>query len=97
MNNFMSNPSEICCICGHGVSHLTSLFVNRVPECNDYDTKVEMGRKFPEGEWVCIVCDNTDSDGVVLNLDEVEFSIESSEDALRVFELFLGTMKECKW
>ena len=56
--------SEICCVCGRDVKRGGGLFADRVPEFNDYQTKVDMNRKFPHGEWVCVICDNTYSDGV---------------------------------
>ena len=49
---------EICTVCGKKVSPGTSGFVNRIPDFNDLKTKREMGRKFPEGEYVCAECDS---------------------------------------
>ena len=80
----MNTISEICCVCGRDVSRRSSLFANRVPELNDYQTRVEMSRQYPRGKWVCIICDNTDSDGILHNIEDVEFSIKHSKDILRL-------------
>jgi hypothetical protein len=75
----MTNNSkiEICCECGRSVAPGSGLFMNRAPECNDYLTKKEMGRRFPRGQWVCIICDSADSDGEFQDLENVIFSISS--------------------
>ena len=82
----MGMISETCCVCGRDVSHSSALFANRVPELNDYQTRIEMGRGYPHGDWVCIICDNTDSDGVLHDVEDVEFSIRHGQDILRVVE-----------
>lgn len=48
---------EICCECGRSVKMGSGRFVNRIPELNDYETRKEMGRPYPEGDWVCEECD----------------------------------------
>lgn len=73
---------QICCVCGQDVSFRSRLFVNRVPECNDYETRVDMDRKYPRGEWVCVICDNTDSDSVT-DFEAVKFSLKAAEEFVR--------------
>ena len=78
-------------MCGQDVSRCSPLFANRVPDLNDCETRVEMGRKYPQGEWICIGCDNTDSDGIVHNLEDIDFSTKSSQSMLRLATIFLRT------
>lgn len=53
----MEEDKEICNECGRSVALGSGLFVNRIPDLNDYQTRVEMGKPFPEGGYVCIECD----------------------------------------
>ncbi len=48
---------EICNECGQSVKLGTGLFVNRVPDLNDKNIRIHMGKPFPEGDFVCIICD----------------------------------------
>lgn len=49
---------EICNECGKNVAVGTGLFVNRVIDLNDKNMRVEMGKPFPEGDYICINCEN---------------------------------------
>jgi len=51
------NQVEICNECGKSVRLGTGLFVNRVPDFNDLATRIEMGKPFPEGDFICPQCD----------------------------------------
>jgi hypothetical protein len=48
---------ECCCECGRLVSLGSGLFVNRVMVFDDYQTKVESGCLYPEGEFICPECE----------------------------------------
>ena len=49
---------EICNECGRSVNWGSSLFVDRVPDCDDYKMrKGIMNKPFPEGDYVCRECD----------------------------------------
>ena len=48
---------EICNHCGKSVSFGSGLFVNRIPDFNDIDTRIANNREYPEGDFVCIICD----------------------------------------
>ena len=54
--------NEFCCECGKGVKPGSGLFANRVPEGNSIVERAEMGRSFPEGDFVCTECDGITSD-----------------------------------
>jgi hypothetical protein len=58
------NPllNEFCCECGQSVKPGSGRFANRVPECNSIAERAEMGRPFPEGDFVCGDCDCITSD-----------------------------------
>jgi hypothetical protein len=48
---------EICNECGQSVQKGTGLFVNRVPDLNDKKTRIQMEKPFPDGNFICIICD----------------------------------------
>lgn len=48
---------EICNECGKSVKFGSGLFVNRIPDFNEYEDRIEMSKPFPCGEYVCIECD----------------------------------------
>ncbi len=48
---------EICNECGRSVKWGSGLYVNRVLDLNDYETRVKMGKPFPEGEYICRECE----------------------------------------
>ena len=59
--NFLKNKfrlNEICNECGKNVNISTGLFINRVADLNDKKTRIKMGKSFPNGDFICIDCDN---------------------------------------
>lgn len=54
----IEKQTEICCECGDSVAAGSGKYVNRVPELNDYVARVEMGREYPDGDFVCAECDD---------------------------------------
>jgi hypothetical protein len=48
---------EICNHCGKSVSFGSGLFVNRIPDFNDIYTRIANNLEYPEGDFVCIICD----------------------------------------
>ena len=54
--------NEICCECGRPVAWGSGLFANRVPECNTKNVRIEMGKAYPSGDFVCCECDSKTSD-----------------------------------
>ncbi|MGH2643303.1 MAG: hypothetical protein ACRDE2_05095 [Chitinophagaceae bacterium] len=47
---------EICNECGRSVAPGSGLFVNRISDFNDFQTRVEMRKPYPAGEYICIEC-----------------------------------------
>ena len=47
---------DICNECGKSVRAGTGLFVNRISDFNDFETRKEMGKPFPNGEYICATC-----------------------------------------
>jgi hypothetical protein len=92
--DFNGVNSEICCVCGRDVSRRSPLFVNRVPEGNDLITRLDIGREYPFGDWVCIICDNTDSDGEIHNMEDIEFSIRSARELITLIEHYFHDKDE---
>jgi len=52
-----NNLNEFCNRCGRSVKLGTGLFVNRIPDLNDILTREENSFRFPNGDFVCIECD----------------------------------------
>ena len=48
---------ETCNECGESVKAGSGLFVNRIQDFNDLETRKEMGKPFPEGEYICVECE----------------------------------------
>jgi len=48
---------EICNECGRSVKFGSGLFVNRVVSLNDVETRIEMDKPFPEGDFICPECE----------------------------------------
>lgn len=53
----MDMKNEICNECGKIVSAGTGLHINRVPDFNDLEERIEMNKPFPEGDFICVECD----------------------------------------
>ena len=49
--------NETCNECGDSVARGSGKFVNRIPDANDIETRKEMGKPFPEGEFMCEECE----------------------------------------
>jgi len=52
---------EICCECGRSVKPGSGLFINRVRVFDSFDERVEMGKPYPEGDFVCRECEDKNS------------------------------------
>lgn len=48
---------ETCNECGQSVRIGTGRFVNRVIDLNSYRTRKEMGKPYPDGDYMCAECD----------------------------------------
>ena len=57
MNNEDIPLFELCNECGRSVKAGSGHFVNRVMDFNDYPTRIEMGKLFPQGDFICAECD----------------------------------------
>lgn len=55
---------QICNECGRSVAPGSGWFVNRVPDLNDMETRRENGKPFPEGDFLCVECDEKGSEEV---------------------------------
>jgi len=53
---------EICNECGRSVKLGSGFFVNRVVDFNEIEDRVEIGKPFPEGDFICIECDSKTRD-----------------------------------
>lgn len=49
--------SETCNECGNSVKIGSGFFVDRVADLNEYEDRIEMGKPFPEGEYICRECE----------------------------------------
>ena len=69
---------QVCNECGVSVKFGSGHFVNRVPDLNDPETRLEMGKPFPNGEWICSKCDNENT---------FQLSEESAEPSVTISDL----------
>ena len=56
--DFSAGVMEICNECGQSVALGDGRFVNRAPDLNTLEQRQDMGKPFPEGDWVCAGCDD---------------------------------------
>lgn len=49
--------SEICNECGRSVKWGSGWFINRISDCDEPEERKEMGKPFPEGDFICAECD----------------------------------------
>lgn len=52
--------TEICGECGKSVKPGSGRFVNRIPDFNSPKVRKEIGRPYPEGDFICAECDEKD-------------------------------------
>lgn len=53
----MNKNKEICAECGNSVKFGSGRFVNRVPILDNYQEKKLSNRPYPEGEYICPICE----------------------------------------
>ncbi|MCX6640755.1 MAG: hypothetical protein NTW14_09785 [bacterium] len=56
------NLVQICNHCGKSVAWGSGWFVNRVPDCNPLWVRQLHNFNYPEGDYICIECDESTSD-----------------------------------
>jgi len=49
--------ADICNECGRSVAPGSGLFVDRIPDLNTVEERRELGKPYPEGDWLCRECD----------------------------------------
>ncbi len=54
----MQGEIEVCNECGQSVRPGSGKFVNRIPDANTFAERVEMGKPYPAGEWMCAECED---------------------------------------
>ncbi|MBC8490153.1 MAG: hypothetical protein H8D45_29390 [Bacteroidetes bacterium] len=48
---------ETCNECGRSVKMGSGFFVNRIYDLNDIEARIEMEKPYPDGDFICILCD----------------------------------------
>jgi len=83
--------TEICNECGESVTQGSGKFVNRVPDFNTAEERVEMGKPHPKGSFMCVECDDKmrEDKGMV-----VEVTVEKAKDVLAAYLDAEPTQKE---
>ena len=56
--------NENCNECGKSVQFGSGHYVNRIPDFNEYEDRIEMQKPFPEGGFICAECDEELNDKV---------------------------------
>lgn len=77
--------AERCNICGRNVAPGSGWFVNRIPDLNTYEERIELGRKYPEGDFVCSACDSEGRDNEYKPWAEL-----CTDERARVYGLFIN-------
>ncbi|MCM8832267.1 MAG: hypothetical protein NC918_08765 [Candidatus Omnitrophica bacterium] len=57
MSQRKNQSTEICNECGRDVGWKSGLFINRVIDFDDYKTRKEMNKPFPQGDYICRECE----------------------------------------
>lgn len=52
----MKSKNNICNECGKSVACGSGNFANRVTDLNDVATRIEMGKPYPDGDYICADC-----------------------------------------
>ena len=52
-----TEDEEICEECGRSVAWGSGLFVDRVPDADDFETRRQRGVPHPVGGWICRECE----------------------------------------
>ena len=86
--------SQICNHCGRSVAPGSGRFVNRVPDCNDIETRKANGVKFPEGDFVCAECDDNIRGGlenrIYLVQMRVTYVVQAPDEAIAQARAYKG-------
>lgn len=48
---------EICNECGENVRAGTGLYVNRIMDLNEQNDRIDMGKPYPQGDFICVKCE----------------------------------------
>lgn len=54
---------EICNECGKSVKKNSGLFVSRIIDFNSIEDRIEMGKPYPQGDFVCRECEEKFNSG----------------------------------
>jgi hypothetical protein len=85
---------EICNECGRSVKPGSGLFVNRVPDFNSPEERKEMGKPFPEGDFVCAECDAKETFTVEV---AIVVRAEDEDEALEIVSNLLKPIDPHDW
>jgi hypothetical protein len=55
--NQLKKEKEICNECGRNVGWHSGLFVDRIIDLDNYKTRKEGGKPFPQGGYICRECE----------------------------------------
>ena len=83
--------------CGKSVAFGSGLYVNRIPDANTVEERVEMGVPFPEGEFHCIVCEQKclEENGTLCEVcDNYELDVNSWEGFEAICQMCKSEMED---
>ena len=49
--------TEFCNECGKSVRFGSGLFVDRIMDLNEIEDRIDMGKPFPNGDFICVECE----------------------------------------
>lgn len=88
--------TEICNECGRSVKFGSGNFVNRVPDCNTIEERNEMGKRFPQGDFLCVECDEKpDNEEDIYECEHCNMEFKETEILYRNYGGEIGAIAFC--
>src|SRR5579875_1388528 len=68
-NKKSERENEWCAECGRSVNFVSGNYINRIPEFNDPEIRKGMGRRYPDGDYICYACDENNPKREEVDID----------------------------
>src|SRR5579884_3850640 len=86
-NKKSERENEWCAECGRSVNFVSGNYINRIPEFNDPEIRKGMGRRYPDGDYICYACDENNPKREEVDIDTgILITSPKSRDAFPIQE-----------